>query len=98
AVVVGVWGVGVPFGLVALVWGRVSGSVVFGLAFGIAFPIAVWITYFRLALYPLDLAMTTATYLVARRNPQSSFRVWRWCPVVWNEVIWLPLPFVGKLF
>jgi hypothetical protein len=22
---------------------------------------------------------------------------WRWCPVAWNELIWLPLPFVSNL-
>jgi uncharacterized protein len=92
---------GLALGVAAsLALGPISGAVfgaVFGVAVGVAIPMALWITYFRLVSYPLDFAITTAAYIIARRNPQSSFRVWRWCPVAWNEVIWLPLPFVGKL-
>ena len=75
----------------------VARGMAFGVAIGVSFTLALWITHFRLVSYPLDFAINIAAYFVARRNPQSSFRVWRWCPVAWNEVIWLPLPFVGKL-
>ena len=110
-VIVGV-GVGVAFMAFVVASGVASGvaevvvvGVVVGVVFGVSCgmgggvtsPLAWLITYFRLASYPLDFAITTAAYLVARRSPQSSFRVWRWCPVAWNEVIWLPLPFVGRL-
>src|SRR5207237_224941 len=30
-------------------------------------------------------------------NPRWVLWAWRLCPVAWNEVIWLPLPFGGKL-
>jgi uncharacterized protein len=92
---------GVALGVAASVALGVSLGAVFGMsfgmAFGVSFPMALWITYFRLVSYPFDFAITTVAYIVARKNPQSSFRAWRRCPVAWNEVIWLPLPFVGRL-
>jgi DNA polymerase III delta prime subunit len=38
-----------------------------------------------------------ATYAAGRWRPQAAGRAWRWCPVAWNELIWLPLPLAGKL-
>jgi len=89
--------IGVGFGLMVAVKVGAEGGVVAGVAVGLAIGVAFLITYFRLAPYPLDFAITTAAYIVVKRNPQSSFRVWRWCPVAWNEMIWAPLPFVGRL-
>lgn len=54
------------------------------------------LVYFRLLTYPLDAALSVAAYCVGRLWPPAA-RAWRWCPVRWNEVIWLPLPFVGSL-
>jgi hypothetical protein len=98
--VVGVaFGVAAGVGLGVLV--GVLGGVLFGVAFGVAGGVVVllafWLTYFRLLAYPVDTVLSTVTYFVGRRRPQAVVRAWWWCPVAWNEVIWLPLPFVGKL-
>lgn len=68
-----------------------------GVAFGIGFPLVFCLTYFRLLTYPLDIFLSTSSYLAARHWPHYTMRAWRWCPVYWNEVIWLPLPFIDKL-
>ncbi len=64
---------------------------------GVAFGVAFWLSYFRLVAYAFDALLSAAAYFSARRRPQTAARAWRWCPVRWNEVIWLPLPFVSKL-
>jgi hypothetical protein len=66
-----------------------------GLAFLITFPITTWLAYFRLLHYPLDVAFAIFSYLRGLRR--GAIESWRWCPVAWNEVIWLPLPLVSKL-
>lgn len=53
--------------------------------------------YFRLVTYPFDVALSVVTYAVGRWRPQAAAQAWRWCPVAWNELIWLPLPLAGKL-
>lgn len=100
---------GVAFGVMSDVAGGVAvgvagslgGGVAFGLvgdvAVGVAVVAAFWIAYFRIMTYPFDSVLSTATYLVTRRWPGTAMRAWRWCPVAWNEMIWLPLPFVSKL-
>ncbi len=72
-------------------------STAFGVAFGVAYPLAFLLTLFRLATYPFDVVLSAATYFAGRQQPHAAARAWRWCPVTWNELIWLPLPFVGKL-
>ncbi|MFL6209922.1 MAG: ATP-binding protein [Pyrinomonadaceae bacterium] len=92
---------GVAFGVVlGVAFGvsfGVAFSVAFGVAFGVAFPLAFWLTYSRLITYPFDVVLTAATYYVGRQRLHAVWRAWRWCPVAWNEVIWLPLPFVSRL-
>ena len=92
---------GVPLGgavgVAAGIQGGLAVGLWAGLAAGLAFAVAFSVTYFRLATYPLDVAAAAATYFVARWRPRAAARAWAWCPVVWNEVIWLPLPFVGHL-
>ena len=68
-----------------------------GVVGGVASPLVFWLTCFRLVMYPFDVFLSAAVYFAGHRKPQSVARAWRWCPVSWNEVIWLPLPFVGKL-
>jgi len=79
------WGVGIRFGLP------------FAIAFVVAYPTTFSLIYFRLISYPFDIAFSTAAYFAAKRQPYLAKRAWWWCPVAWNEVIWLPMPFVGKL-
>lgn len=54
------------------------------------------LTHFRLITYPVDVILSSITYIKGRR-PGAAVRAWRWCPVAWNELIWLPLPFVSEL-
>ncbi len=89
--------VGVAVGaVIGIAFGRATG-VAAGVAAGVAFPLTLWSTYLRFATYPFDVALSVFTYFAGRRNPRALGRLWHWCPVAWNEVIWLPLPFVGKL-
>ena len=99
-VAAGVWfGVarGVAAGVVGGVAGGVAAGVGFGVAGGVALGVVFGLLYFRLITYPFDGVLSVAAYVVARQRPEGVARAWRWCPVAWNEVIWLPLPFVGKL-
>lgn len=66
-----------------------------GLAFLITFPISTWLAYFRLLNYPLDVGLSILSYLSAIQG--RAIESWRWNPVSWNEVVWLPLPLVSKL-
>jgi hypothetical protein len=88
---------GVVFGLAGVVPAIVAGDAPFGVTVGLIMTSAFWLVYFRLITYPFDVALATATYYAGRRRPQGAWRAWRWCPVAWNEVIWLPLPFVSSL-
>jgi hypothetical protein len=74
----------------------VARGVTVGLEVGAASVLAFWLVCFRLAAYPLDVTLATVAYLLAYRWCDTA-RTWRLCPVAWNEVIWLPLPFSGKL-
>ena len=65
-------------------------GVMFGVAFGVVADVAFWSTYFRLYAYWFDALLSVISYL---RRKGNSARAWRLCPVSWNEVIWLPLPF-----
>jgi uncharacterized ubiquitin-like protein YukD/MFS family permease len=82
-------GLGVMFGVV--------GGAVNGVAGGIAGCVALWFSYFRLFTYPFDVALSLVAYTYGNQSPQNVERAWRLCPVAWNEVVWLPLPFAAKL-
>lgn len=84
---------GVAFGV-----GRnVAYGVALGVAFGVAFGVAYISSYFRLINYPINATLSTIAYFKAKRTPQTAFQAWRWCPVSWNELIWLPLPYLSDL-
>ncbi len=93
--------VGIVTGMMLGTAFSVAFSVAFGVAFGLIIGAAVcvvfWVSYFRLFSYPLDTALSFATYLNGKLRPHAINRAWRLCPVSWNEVIWLPLPFAAKL-
>jgi hypothetical protein len=88
-VAVGVAG-GVAFGVAV----GVARGVAVGVAGGVAFGVAFWLSYFRLYEYGLVAFLSSAAYL---RRKKHALRAWRLCPVSWHEVIWLPLPFAGKI-
>jgi hypothetical protein len=71
--------------------------ILFTLLDSTSFGIVFWMSYFRLATYPFDVILATLSFMWASQSPAAAFRAWRWCPVAWNELAWLPLPFVGRL-
>ncbi|MEK7676490.1 MAG: ATP-binding protein [Verrucomicrobiota bacterium] len=87
----------VAFGVAVGVVGGFVDGIAFGVAFGVAFPVAFYLTYFRLGTYPVDAFLSWLAFAEAKARPTTAFRWWRRCPVAWNEVIYLPLPGVGKL-
>jgi AAA+ ATPase superfamily predicted ATPase len=95
--VVGGMSFGLAFGVaIASVAGTLAG-VAAGTAFAVSFLILFGLTYFRLITYPIDVALSSISYLIGREHRHKVERAWRWCPIRWNEVIWLPLPFIGRL-
>jgi uncharacterized protein len=68
-----------------------------GTMIGVASLAAFYFSYFRLFTYPLDGALSLLAYLYGKQRPSALKQAWRLCPVTWNEVIWLPLPFAAKL-
>lgn len=84
---------GMWYGLLLGVLFSIADSVMLGVAFGVMF----WAAYFRFFSYPFDIAFSFVAYLYGRRRPQDIRRAWRLCPVVWNEVIWLDMPFATRL-
>jgi hypothetical protein len=82
--------IGVALGVVLfIVVGFIFGYLIFGVSAGL--------TFFRLATYPFEVIISTATYFWGRARPNRVAQVWRYCPVAWNELIWLPLPYVSKI-
>lgn len=75
--------------------GSVGATVAIMLVLTLILPFCVG--YFRLVTYPFDVALSIATYAAGRWWPHAAARAWRWCPVAWNELIWLPVPLAGKL-
>jgi hypothetical protein len=83
------WGVvfgvfGMVFGVVGMVFG-VAGGVAGGAAGGAAWGVSFILAYFRLPLYMMQ---APVVWLAARRGNL----VWRYSPVLWDELIWFPLP------
>lgn len=88
--------VGIAYGILGYVVFGLITDMRSGLVAGIIWPITFWLIYFRLASYPIDATLSLATYFLAKRQPNKAEMIWRWCPVTWNEIIWLPLPFVTE--
>jgi len=92
---------GVAEGVAASVVLGVAAGVAFGVTasvgVGVAVPFVFWFVYFRLLTYPLDTMLSAIAYFMGRWRQDILAQAWRICPVSWNEVIWLPLPFVSKL-
>ncbi|MBI4750611.1 MAG: hypothetical protein HY774_19170 [Acidobacteria bacterium] len=89
--------VGVIVGVMDSVVFGVMVGVMDGVITGVAVSVASILGYFRFITYPINAALSTTAYFKANRNPQTAFRAWRWCPISWNEVIWLPLPYLSDL-
>lgn len=75
----------------------VSAGVAGGVVYGIAVSFSYYLAYFRLATYPIEVFLAWLAYRKGLAQPEAAFRWWRRCPVFWNQVIYLPLPGVGKL-
>jgi len=78
--------IGVALGVALGVAGGVTGGVTGGVAFGVAGGAGIWIGYFRLINYIIE---APYSFLLSRRSGGGNFRL---SPVVWDEIIWLPLP------
>ena len=78
-------------------WGLTAG-LVYGFAFGLMLnPLnglyvgsAFLIGYFRIIFYPLEALLSWS--LAKRSESENAVSLWRLNPVVWDELIWLPLP------
>jgi hypothetical protein len=68
-------------------------NAVAGFVFGVGF----LLSYLRIFSYPIDLTLSIVSYLISNGSPEAAKRAWRLCPASWNEMIWLPIPFAGKL-
>src|ERR1051325_6481955 len=81
----------------ALLIGSIAKDTAGALAYAVTFLPVFLIVCFRVVTYPFDVAVSMSIYFLARNRKNRAMRAWYLCPVAWNEVIWLPLPFVGKL-
>jgi len=78
-------------------WGLVAG-LVYGGAFallanplsGLEIGAAFLIGYFRIFLYLIEAPLSSLLALLSAQG--NADKLWRWNPVVWDELIWLPLP------
>lgn len=101
--------VGVPSGIarsvgfgiaISLGLGSIFGfgfSLAAGVAVGAAFGTAFWVTIFRLANYPIDALLSWVVSVFAKGYPGRIFFLWRFSPLAWNEVVYLPLPGARKV-
>jgi serine/threonine protein kinase len=64
---------------------------------GMAFATTFWLTYFRLVVYPWRVLQVLRLYRQATKAQQLDVKLWRQCPVAWDDVIWLPLPLFCEL-
>lgn len=82
------------WGLTAsLVYGIVS-AVAFGMSIGVMVGAAFFIGYFRIIFF---LAEALFAWLLASfAESGNALNLWRINPVVWDELIWLPLPGLGR--
>jgi len=89
---------GVVGGVLAVVMVPVGGlgSIIEGVFAFIVFQFLFPLTYFRLAAYPLDVCLALFAW-ATRKGRGGTLRAWRLCPLSWNEVIWLPLPYATQL-
>jgi uncharacterized protein len=83
-------GFGTLFGVIAGVMFGVWDSVAVGVAVGVAIGVSSWIGYFRLANYIIEAPFA----FLLSRSSRSDLRL---SPVIWDELIWLPLPGLDRL-
>jgi hypothetical protein len=82
------------WGLAAgLVYGGVFALLVNPLS-GLAISLAFLIGYFRIFLYVVEVPLSWT--LAALSAQGDAGKLWRWNPVVWDELIWFPLPALDR--
>ncbi|MHB8523751.1 MAG: nSTAND1 domain-containing NTPase [Limisphaerales bacterium] len=64
-----------------------------GLSTSIAFGTAFLLSYFRLINYPVDAFLAWLCKLQLERHPLHARDLWQRHPLVWDERVWLPLPY-----
>jgi hypothetical protein len=63
-----------------------------GVAAGVAAGVASVLTITHLAVFPLQAILSSALWVITRFNRKLSASLWRFSPVLWDEIILLPLP------
>lgn len=82
------------WGLIAsLVYGLVS-AVVFGAWNGVMIGLAFLLGYFRIPFFLLEAPFAWILSHLADRG--DALRLWCFNPVIWDELIWFPLPGLGR--
>lgn len=100
----------VPYGTLYGIATAIMCSAIFGLGLGLISGIHIGITfglvylilwllfyYSRIIFYPFEAALSTLSYFWALQHPDSVARAWRWCPISWDEMVSLPLPFAHEM-
>jgi hypothetical protein len=82
------WGV-----IASLVYGLVSAAA-FGAWNGGMIGLAFFLGYFRIPLFMFEAPFAWILSHLADRG--DALRLWRFNPIVWDEVIWFPLPGLGR--
>ena len=75
----------------------VVGGALNGPVGGVVGCVMLWSAYFRVFTYPFNVALSVTAYAYGKVSPHAIKTAWRLCPITWNEVIWLPLPFAADL-
>jgi hypothetical protein len=69
----------------------------YGAVMAIGIILVFGLIYFRFLSHPVYAIVSLVTYLWAKSRPERAARIWLWNPVAWHEVIWMPVPFAGRL-
>ena len=88
---------GVAFGVALGVAFGVAVGVALGVAVGVAFGVAAFLSVTHLWIWPVQVCLSTASWVVKRVVPNWGPRLWRLSPVRWDEIILLPLPGLSEL-
>lgn len=91
---------GVAAGVALGVMWSVAGGVIAGMAFGVAGGVAAGVIfipcYFRVPFYLLELPWAVFILFLSRLNPLRAPSYLHLSPIYFDEVIWLPLPFLDR--
>ena len=84
-------------GVAGFIVGAIAGGVNVGLALAIAFIISYIVGYYRLPLYPMSGLSGLRVYFDSRKNPLQVFTYLHRSSLYWDELIFLPLPYLKRI-